>query len=79
MAFYQNGNILQHITNAAFDAIHKPGESVPYSGIYHCEHCNEQIVSTFGNPFPPQNHHQHDQSQPIRWRLIVIPKHNQQK
>ena len=49
-----------------------PGESVPRSGIYRCLGCNKEITSNDGDPFPPQNHHQHSESQgKIRWKLNV--------
>jgi hypothetical protein len=55
-----------------FDALHKPGESTPHSGIYRCEGCGKAIASNAGNPLPPQNHHQHAAGQgEIRWRMIV--------
>ena len=55
-----------------FDAIHKPGASTPYSGVYRCEGCGAGVASNAGNPLPPQNHHQHTVAQgEIRWRMIV--------
>lgn len=49
-----------------------PGEAVPVSGIYRCLGCNREVTSNDGDPFPPQNHHQHSNGQgSIRWRLNV--------
>lgn len=49
-----------------------PGEEVPKSGIYRCLGCGREICSNKGDPFPPQNHHQHTTEQgKIRWKLNV--------
>lgn len=47
------------------------GEAVPVSGIYRCEGCGDEITSNRGNPFPPQNEHQHPNAAKVQWRLIV--------
>jgi hypothetical protein len=61
--------------DSKFDDLHKPGEAVPHSGIYRCKACTHEIVSTHGNPFPPQNHHQHRAGQgDIEWQLVTCPK-----
>lgn len=70
--FYKNSNYLLKSDNAIFDALHRPGANTPHSGIYRCEGCGAGIASNFGNPLPPQNHHQHVGAQgDILWRLIV--------
>lgn len=75
MAIYKYQQFLEHSNHAAFDTLTYPGGTVPYSGIYRCEGCGDNIVSTFGHVMPPQNHHQHTQAQgQIRWRLIVATK-----
>lgn len=72
MAVYKYATYLTSSTHAAFDAISTPGTATPHSGIYRCEGCGKEVASNAGNPLPPQNHHQHDQSQgAIRWKLIV--------
>lgn len=71
MAIYKYPRFLSQSNHQAFDQLHGPGVSVPYSGLYRCEVCGHEIVSTFGNTFPPQNHHQHSGRQPIQWRLTV--------
>lgn len=72
MAIYKYPNFLQQSAHAAYDQVHKAADIAPYSGIYRCEGCGENAVSTHGNPLPPQNHHQHTANQgAIRWRLIV--------
>lgn len=52
-------------------ARHKPGQTVPNSGIYSCTVCGKEAACNESDPFPPQNHHQHPQSQSIEWKLIV--------
>ena len=73
MAVYKNPHYLVQSNNAAFDAIHDPGDVAPHSGIYRCEGCAINAVSTHGHHLPPQNHHQHNNALQgrIRWRLIV--------
>jgi hypothetical protein len=72
MALYKYPNYLAQSTDGAFDTVHNPGVSTPHSGIYRCEGCGHEIASNGGNPFPPQNHHQHGTNQgSIRWRLVV--------
>ena len=49
-----------------------PAETVPTSGIYRCLGCKKEVTSNEGDPFPPQNHHQHSVAQGrIRWKLNV--------
>jgi len=75
MAVYKYTKYLEQSDHQAFDQIHSPGTSTPYSGIYRCEGCGENEVSTYSHPLPPQNHHQHTAAQgAIRWRLIVSTK-----
>ncbi|MGI8472397.1 protein L [Pectobacterium brasiliense] len=50
---------------------HSPGNTVPVSGIYRCTVCGKEITSNEGDPFPPQNHHQHTSNESISWQLIV--------
>ena len=68
---YKYGNFLTKNDDAKFDALHNPGESTPFSGIYRCEHCGKEATSVYSHPLPPQNHHQHTPPAPIKWRLIV--------
>jgi len=72
MALYKYQQYLAKSDSEAFDQIHSPGSTVPHSGIYRCQGCGREIASNKGDPFPPQNHHQHHISQGvIRWRLAV--------
>ena len=51
---------------------YKPKDTVPVSGIFRCIGCGREITSNEGDPFPPQNHHQHTTLQgDIRWKLNV--------
>ncbi|MDA8260758.1 MAG: protein L [Betaproteobacteria bacterium] len=72
MAFYKYPQVLVQNSHEAFDQIFHPGTPTPYSGIYRCEGCGVNEVSTHEHPLPPQNHHQHTPQQgAIRWRLAV--------
>ena len=52
-------------------ALHTSGTNTLHSGIYPCEHCADNIVSTHGERLPPRRHHQHNPPAPIRWCLIA--------
>ena len=71
MALYQDTATVQQTTHEAFDAKHKPGAATPFSGVYRCETCGDEIASNKGNPLPPQNHAQHSGDKPIVWKLQV--------
>jgi hypothetical protein len=71
MARYKYGEYLTQSDHEIYDEIHKPGATVPHSGIYRCNACGDEIASNKGDPFPPQNHHQHTSGSPIRWQLLV--------
>lgn len=75
MANYKYQQFLSHSNHQAFDTITEPGQATPHSGIYRCEGCGENVVSTHSHPLPPQNHHQHTPAQGrIRWRLIAATR-----
>jgi hypothetical protein len=72
MALYKYGQVLRQADHGEFDTFYPPAARTPWSGIYRCEGCGKEAVSTHEHPLPPQNHHQHTSGQgPIRWRLIV--------
>jgi hypothetical protein len=49
-----------------------PSSTVPVSGIYRCRGCKKEVTSNEGDPFPPQNHHQHTKEQgEIKWKLNI--------
>lgn len=49
-----------------------PSDTVRVSGIYRCLGCKREVTCNDGDPFPPQNHHQHSPDQgEIRWKLNV--------
>ena len=77
MALYKNANHLTHSSHAAFDVTHKAGANAPYSGIYRCDVCGHDAVSTAGNTLPPQGgaHTHTNNAYPIAWRLVVAAEH----
>lgn len=74
MAWYVQGTAVETCngTESIWRTDYTPSQTVPRSGIYKCGGCKREITSNAGDPFPPQNHHQHTSSQgSIRWRLLV--------
>lgn len=71
MATYKYTDELTQSTSVDFDVKHRPGTTTPFSGIYVCTNCRDEIASNAGNPLPPQNHRQHKTSLPILWQLLV--------
>lgn len=71
MAIYKYANYLQQSNHAAYDTLWTPSQRAEYSGIYRCEGCGENAACNRGDPLPPQNHHQHQTTAKIQWRLIV--------
>ena len=73
MAQYKYSSYLKQLDNDEYDKTYTPGQNCPNSGIYRCETCGDEIASNKGNPFPPQNHHQHAPGAgAILWKLIVF-------
>jgi hypothetical protein len=73
MAQYKYQMYLKQGDNSQYDTTYSPGEINQNSGIYRCEGCGKEIASNKKDPFPPQNHHQHEAAQgTIRWKLIVF-------
>jgi hypothetical protein len=72
MAQYKYSHYLTNLSDPKFDPAHGPGTSAPHTGIYKCQGCGAEVVSTAGDPLPPAGHHQHSLAQGgIGWRLIV--------
>jgi hypothetical protein len=72
MIMYKNAQYLTATDGDAFDILYNAGTPTPHSGIYRCEGCGKEATSVLGHTLPPQNHHQHTESQgAIRWRLAV--------
>jgi hypothetical protein len=73
MATYKYSKYLTVDSGTEFDAVHKPGADVPYSGIYRCAGCGKSSTNVKGHTVPTQNHHQHTAQQgDIRWQLVVM-------
>lgn len=73
MAWYRDEERVQKAADKPhWHAEHKPGDTVGMSGIYRCTGCDKERACNEGDPFPPQNHHQHSAGRPpIRWQLLV--------
>lgn len=78
MALYKYGQYITKSEDASFDAIHKPGQAPPHSGIYRCLGCGREVVAEQNRQLPPQNHHQHTTEQgDVRWQMIVYADHRE--
>jgi len=76
MAMYKDGSYLSPSTCDVFEEEQLPGAEAPFTGLYACLGCNQEIALNEGDRVPPQNHHYHHASQgAIRWKLIVYADH----
>ena len=72
MAVYKHDNYLRHRNDAIFDTLLETNTAAPYSGIYRCEICGQEVISQKSTPLPPETHHKHPHHQEaIHWRLTV--------
>lgn len=71
MAAYKYAQHFVANQDPEFDRSHLPGSIVPYSGIYRCTNCGDEVACNKHTRFPPQNHRQHRTRLPIRWRLVA--------
>ena len=75
MAWYVDQRFVKQAKpHSWYDEVHKPGTPVPRSGIYRCVNCGNENCCNAGDPFPPQNRHQHKTPAPIGWQLLVRPE-----
>jgi len=59
-------------TQEHWKTVYGPGKKVPVSGIYRCLGRKREIAANKSDPFPSQNHHQHELNEgDIRWKLNV--------
>jgi hypothetical protein len=75
MALYKYSQYLTQAADAAFDALHSPGVSAPFAGIYRCNSCGYEIGIANGHTLPPQGHHKHTGNEKVEWRLCVYAQH----
>ena len=76
MALYKYNQYFSQSNDTGFDKLYSPGDICPYSGIYRCESCGDEIAANKNTPLPPQNHHQHAPTQGrIQWKLIAAAQH----
>ena len=75
MAWYKYKHYLNQFKGLGdiYDALYKPGEAPPHSGIYRCMGCGREVLAEQSSKLPPQNHHKHTAS--IQWRLAVYARH----
>jgi hypothetical protein len=73
-------------TSNVFKELHNPGVNAPSSGIYKCDTCGFEAVSTEGNPLPPaKTCEQHDNARwkcakgDVKWRLVAYAIHLKDK
>lgn len=81
MPNYKYNKFFHKNNSKAFDAVHSPGDIAPSSGIFKCEACGFEAVSTKGNPLPPATDcRTHDKAWKcekgeVSWRLVAAAIH----
>jgi hypothetical protein len=81
MPNYKQAEYFATNTSGEFDQVHHPGYITPTSGIYRCEACGYEAVSTKGHPLPPVvsclQHNATWKCRPGRpvWRLVAAAVH----
>lgn len=72
MAFYKDGTHLRQMFHPEFFKTYPPGAVTSCEGIYRCQGCGKEAISTSIQPLPPRNHHAHTPGQgEVCWRLYV--------
>jgi hypothetical protein len=73
LALYKLSKYLHKSSKNIFDQAHRPGGATPFTGIYRCDNCGNEIASTAGHPLPPFNHAEHTGNKgAVGWRAIVL-------
>jgi hypothetical protein len=82
MPNYKNPAVFNQLPNDTnFDTIHWPGQLAPFSGIYKCQSCGFECVSTKNHPLPPEracSAHSVEwrgHSGAVSWRLVAAAIH----
>jgi hypothetical protein len=81
MPNYKYGKFFGENQSDTFDQLLPPGTVTPASGIYRCETCGFEAVSTLGHPLPPTvtcpNHDRQWKCNHglVRWRLVAAAVH----
>ena len=58
-----------------FDAVFRPGDEAPYSGMYFCTGCDAAVPASEHDPLPSRSHHRHSPEQgEIRWKILLPAK-----
>ena len=74
MAIYRYPQFLLRVDHTLFETLHAPGTSAPYSGIYRCHVCGQEIVAMRNESLPAADHHDHVIGDgPMRWQLTAAP------
>ena len=77
MALYKYSEYLTTSKDDAFDKELDPGSVPPHSGIYRCTGCGREVVAEEARTLPPQNHHQHPNHSPVKWKMVVYADHKE--
>jgi hypothetical protein len=78
---YKESQYFKSNTSPLFDQTYLPGHPTPTSGLYRCESCGFEVVSTVNHPLPPENHCQHHSPKwrcsagRVQWRLVAAAIH----
>jgi hypothetical protein len=81
MPNYKNGTYFQQNQSPLFDHTYPPGALTPTSGVYRCDACGFEAVSTKDHPLPPATDCRRHSSAwnctsgDVRWRLVAAAIH----
>jgi hypothetical protein len=73
VALFKDAALVRQSMEARFDPVYSIGELAPYSGIYRCDDCHQECVSTEGHRLPPDGVSHECESR--KWRLLVAAEH----
>lgn len=71
MAIAKRRDLIAPSDHELFDREFNPGDKPFISGIFRCS-CGDEIAANMHQPLPPQNHHQHPFTSPVKWKLLVM-------
>ena len=74
MAIYKYPQFLLRVDHTLFETQNATGAPAPYSGIYRCSICGQEIVAKRNEVLPSADHHPHYLGDDVmHWQLTAAP------